>query len=163
MIIGRRISARLKDARIGISQAELARRVGMSQSAMNSLISGRSRSSTHLHRIARELLTTPAYLSGETDDPDANAPDPPPAATEHLVLMRVALPPVDALEAMFRGLIRSMPDLSGDDLARELARLLPTGFEQLQGPLRIERRDDPVAPPVVDQDRHDADRERRRA
>lgn len=161
MNVGGRISARL--GHLGMSQSELARRVGMSQSAMNSLIAGRSRSSTHLHKIARELLTTPSYLTGETDDPDANAPPPPPPRTERHVLMRVALPPEAALEAMFQGLLRSMPDLSGDDLARELAKLLPIGFEQLQGPLRFEHRADGDAPLSPGQDQRDDDHERRRA
>lgn len=59
---------------MGISQAELARRVGMSQSALNSLARGDTRSSPRLHVIARELGTTAAYLSGETDDPAAEVP-----------------------------------------------------------------------------------------
>lgn len=67
-----RIESRLKE--LGISQAELARRVSVDQSTINGLIRGHSRSSKHLHRIARELLTTAAYLSGETDDPDAEVP-----------------------------------------------------------------------------------------
>lgn len=60
---------------MGISQAELARRVGMSQSALNSLARGDTRSSPRLHVIARELGTTAAYLSGETDNPEAELPD----------------------------------------------------------------------------------------
>ena len=67
-----RIESRLKE--LGISQAELARRVSVDQSTINGLIRGHSRSSKHLHRIARELLTTAAYLSGETDDPKAEVP-----------------------------------------------------------------------------------------
>lgn len=72
MSIGTRIESRLKE--LGISQAELARRVMVDQSTINGLIRGHSRSSKHLHRIARELQTTAAYLSGETDDPQADAP-----------------------------------------------------------------------------------------
>lgn len=75
MEVGQRIVERLEVT--GLSQSELARRVGLSQPAINSLIRGNSRSSTHLHRIARELGTTPAYLAGETDDPDADAPPAP--------------------------------------------------------------------------------------
>lgn len=161
MSIGARIQERLEHLRM--SQSELARRLRLNQSTIAALVAGRSRSSTHLHRIARELLTTPAYLSGETDDPDADAPPPPPPRTEHHVFMRVVLPPEEALEAMFRGLIRSMPDLAGDDLARELAKLLPIGFEQLQGPLRYEERAEVAVPPVNDLDHPDDDHERRRA
>jgi transcriptional regulator with XRE-family HTH domain len=72
MIVGARIKELL--AVRGISQAELARRVGVRQSTMNMLANGRSHGSKHLHRIARELGTTPAYLTGETDDPDAENP-----------------------------------------------------------------------------------------
>ena len=73
MSLGERIEALRKE--IGISQAELARRVGVRQSTMNSLIKGNSRTTRSLVAIARELRTTPAYLSGETDDPDADLPD----------------------------------------------------------------------------------------
>lgn len=46
----------------------------MSQSALNSLARGDTRSSPRLHVIARELGTTAAYLTGETDDPTAEVP-----------------------------------------------------------------------------------------
>lgn len=71
MIIGARVRERLAAA--GISQSELARRVGVSQPTIANLISRSKKGSAHLHRIARELQTTPAYLSGETDDPTAEA------------------------------------------------------------------------------------------
>lgn len=61
----------------GISQSELSRRVGVSQSAVHKLTSGQSYSSRHLHRIARELGTTPAYLEAEIDDPEEDAPSAP--------------------------------------------------------------------------------------
>lgn len=38
---------------------------------MNGLIRGSAQGSRYLHKIARALRTTPAYLMGETDDPDA--------------------------------------------------------------------------------------------
>jgi transcriptional regulator with XRE-family HTH domain len=59
----------------GISQAELARRIRVSQQAIGKLAAGGAYGSKHLHRIARELGTTPAYLTGETDDPTSNVPD----------------------------------------------------------------------------------------
>lgn len=71
MIVPDRISSLLSER--GISQAELARRVGVAQQTIHKLISGGSRTSAHLHRIARELGTTADYLSGETDDPSEGA------------------------------------------------------------------------------------------
>lgn len=59
----------------GLSQSELARRVGVRQPTIFKVVSGSSSQSKHLHRIARELGTTPAYLSGETDDPGQDHPD----------------------------------------------------------------------------------------
>nr|WP_255355393.1 helix-turn-helix transcriptional regulator [Novosphingobium sp. FSW06-99] len=70
-MIGERIKARM--AELGISQGYLAREVGVKQPTISALISGKSRSSTHLHLIARALQTTPAYLTGETDDPSIGA------------------------------------------------------------------------------------------
>lgn len=52
-----------------MSQAELARRVGLKQSTINGLIKGDQRTSGQFHRIASELQTTPEYLTGQTDDP----------------------------------------------------------------------------------------------
>lgn len=66
MALGERIKERLE--RLSISQAELARRVKVSQPTINALIKGGNTSSKHLHRIAAELETSPAYLVGETDD-----------------------------------------------------------------------------------------------
>lgn len=68
MGLGQRISERL--TALGMSQSELARRVGLAQSSINALINRNKVGSKHLHTIARALQTTPAYLAGETDDPD---------------------------------------------------------------------------------------------
>lgn len=51
--------------------------MGVAQPTIYALINTNKIGSKHLHRIARELGTTPAYLSGETDDPDADAPQEP--------------------------------------------------------------------------------------
>lgn len=74
MGLGDRIDDRLK--KLGISQAELARRVKVSQPTINALIRGNNVGSKHLHRIAAELETSPAYLAGESDNdaPVAAAP-----------------------------------------------------------------------------------------
>lgn len=89
MSLGQRIEERR--VLIGISQAELARRVGIGQSTMNSLINGDSRTSRSITRIAKELRTSPDYLMGETDDPDENAWVPPSVEqiTSHLDLVPI--------------------------------------------------------------------------
>lgn len=69
-IRGERLVERLEVC--GISQAELARRIGVKQPSIAALISGKSQRTRHLHRIARELRTSPEYLTGEVDDPSAD-------------------------------------------------------------------------------------------
>ena len=75
MIMGARILERMTEK--GLSQAELARRVGMKQPSIFNLIHRGKKGSTKLHLIARELETTAAYLTGETNDPKAETPTPP--------------------------------------------------------------------------------------
>ena len=70
MSLGERISALLLQA--GMSQADLARAVGITQPSINHLIKKGAGGSAHLHKIARVLDTTPEYLSGETNDPSAS-------------------------------------------------------------------------------------------
>lgn len=131
MTLGMRIEERRKQ--IGLSQAELARRVGIRQSTMNSLIRGDSRTSRSLLKIARELQTTAAYLTGETDDPDEGAPPPPPAPPYQAITLQVLLPGEAALAQMFEGLLMAMDrDLPLDEQARLLAQRLPTGLSQLR-------------------------------
>lgn len=50
-----------------ITQSELARRVGISQAAINKLSRGKGLGSKYLHKIAEELGTTPGYLTGTSD------------------------------------------------------------------------------------------------
>lgn len=71
MISMERLALRMREK--GISQAELARRVGISQQAIGKLVNGSSRSSPNIGRIAEELGTTPAYLAGQVDDPEEGA------------------------------------------------------------------------------------------
>lgn len=122
-MIGDRILTRLSV--IGRSQSWLARQVGVTQPAINGLIRGSSRSSAHLHKIARALLTTPEYLTGESDDPDQNAPPPPPEADHQLVTLEVLFPSQPALEQMFAGLLLASEGMSTDELAHELSVQLP--------------------------------------
>lgn len=79
-----------------LSQSELARRAGVTQATIYKLVSGTSHGSRHLHKIARLLGTTTAYLEGETDDPLADAPDAPFIAPDEQDLLdcyRVMTPP----------------------------------------------------------------------
>lgn len=57
----------------GLSQSALARKIGVSQATIARLALGNAFGSTHIHRIARELGTTAAWLTGETDDPSEGA------------------------------------------------------------------------------------------
>ena len=84
MELGARITERLEVLRI--SQAELARRAEIPQSTVNSLIRKNRRSSPHILRIARELRTTAAYLTGETDDPEGDFSDEPLTSEERELL-----------------------------------------------------------------------------
>lgn len=55
----------------------------MPQSTLNTLINGDARWSPHLVRIARELRTSVAFLTGEVSDPDTDvAPAPELSADE---------------------------------------------------------------------------------
>lgn len=149
---GERLRAQMAQA--GISQAELARRVGVSQQAIARLASGNSQGSRHIHRIAREIGTTPAYLSCETDDPSSEGPEQRSLSSEsrelldcfdaleqdeRRSLLRVAqsmsgrkvsgkpvtLPSTAALEDALSGFFQASPGLVGDELVHELAKSFP--------------------------------------
>jgi transcriptional regulator with XRE-family HTH domain len=108
-----------------ISQIELARRLGLSQQAINRMVRGKVRTTSHLHRIARELGTTPEYLIGETDDPDAGAPAPPEPPRVKIIVTPSALPSEVALTDVFRELLIHSRHKDADGLARELVKQLP--------------------------------------
>lgn len=133
MTVGKRMRARLEH--LTMSQSELARRVGLTQPAINSLIRGSSRSSAHLYKIARALMTTPEYLLGEIDDPDENAP-PPPTEFPQFVSMPVVMPCEAALIRMFQALLLPVPaEAPRDEIAQTLAETLPIALARLQGDL----------------------------
>lgn len=71
MIDTQRLRQALEDK--GLSQAALARLVGISQQSIAKLLAGQAYSSRYLYRIARELGTSVEYLSGESDDPRPGA------------------------------------------------------------------------------------------
>lgn len=129
MRTGERIAERR--TALGLSQAKLARLSGVSQGTIGKLEAGISHGSSHLHTIARHLGTTPAYLAGQTDDPTEGAPPPPPPSPVHL-MMRVELPSEAALAEMFRAILSVSEDMTQDELALELARMLPKGLEIAQ-------------------------------
>jgi SOS-response transcriptional repressor LexA len=56
-----------------ISQAELARRVGITQPSVSAIYNGDTQKPKDLRAIAHALDTTEAWLLGETDDPAAGA------------------------------------------------------------------------------------------
>lgn len=124
VIVGTRIQDRMDAG--GLSQAELARRTGLAQPTIFNLLHRNKIGSKHLHRIARELGTTPEYLTGETDDPDAGAPPPASAPRLQFITMPVALPTEDALADGFEALLMVSEEMDRAELARELARRLPT-------------------------------------
>jgi transcriptional regulator with XRE-family HTH domain len=137
-----------------LSQSELARRVGVTQTTIRKLVSGTGYGSKYLHRIARELETTPAYLEGETDDPapEAHSVRQLSSAERELLdcydaledheqksLLGVAhsmagrkvraepitLPSTAALEDALSGFFEASPGLLGDELVHELAKSFP--------------------------------------
>lgn len=89
---------------LGISQAELGRRVGVTQQAIMGLEQGRVQSSRNLVQLARELGVTPDWLM--TGAPDNN-------------VTAFATPPHPAADVDFRSLPKDVPVLGnavgGDD------------------------------------------------
>lgn len=150
MSLGERIATLRKEK--AWSQSQLARVAGVTQPTIAKLESGFSSGSSQLHKIARALTTTPAYLTGEIDDPSVDAPPPLPQANAQHVTLPVALPTEDALYRAYLGLLMASQDLSQDELARELARRLPTMLGVLRGPLTIAQVPDAPAeaPPSAD-------------
>lgn len=96
-----------------MSQSELARRIGISQAAVNKLASGSAYGSKHIHKIARELGTTPAYLMGETDDPTSDTPDAPDLTADEQRFL-AALRTMDAKDRA--ALKRLMSSMAGKDV-----------------------------------------------
>jgi transcriptional regulator with XRE-family HTH domain len=143
MILPGRVVERME--LLGISQSALARRLGVSQATVSRWRKG-EHGAKGAHQLARVLQTTVEYLTGEIDDPDENAPLPPPPLppAPHLISMQVVFPPVTALEDMFGGMLDAIGDsVSRDELARQLAQLLPRSLSRLKD-LRLDWGTPPV-------------------
>lgn len=95
-----RTGERIAERRLakGLSQTELARLSGLSQATIGKLESGISSGSSHLHKIARALDTTPAYLAGETEDPSEGAV---PLPSVETVAEQLDLVPVQEIDLKF--------------------------------------------------------------
>ena len=148
---------------LGLSQATLAKMVGVTQPTIGKLEAGISLGSSYIHKIARALGTTAEYLTGEIDDPSEGALPPPPKPTVQIATMQVLLPDVRALERMFLGVLKASEGLSQEALAHELALLLPKGLGLLQGPLVFETQAADDSPPADPEDGHDDRSARQRA
>lgn len=106
MLVSSRLSGRMEQ--IGISQAELARRIGMSQQAVGKLVHGQSRETPKLHQIAKQLRTTPDYLEGRVDDPEEDADTGQRLASDELELIDLYQRLSSSQRKAFRVLLREI-------------------------------------------------------
>jgi transcriptional regulator with XRE-family HTH domain len=108
MTLAERIRERLSV--VEMTQADLGRRAGIPQSTLNSILQRDTRSTPHLIKLAAALRTTPAYLLGETDDPESEIGDAAISFEEReLVKLTRKLPreDFDALAHLVRSLARA--------------------------------------------------------
>lgn len=149
MGMGERVLERLQAA--DISQAELARRVGVSQPTINNLIHRGKLGSRYLHRIARELGTTPAYLAGETDDPSEGALPAPRADDIAEQLDAVMIPEVQVSFSMGGGtVVEDWPVVRHVPISRDWLRTFTNSSPEH---LAVTRGDgDSMFPTILDQD-----------
>jgi transcriptional regulator with XRE-family HTH domain len=121
-------------AAAGISQAELARRIGISQPSVSYLAKHGAKGSKHLRAICRELNADEAYLEGRSDDQTVAARKGDVDVHAVQVMIPLTLPPVERLEKGFRALLMASRHMNEAELARELAEQLPTLFAVMQRP-----------------------------
>lgn len=74
-IIPERLLERIRASEL--SYTEIARQLGVQQPTITRLAKGEQRSTARIDQLARIVGTTPAYLTGEVDDPTLNAPEEP--------------------------------------------------------------------------------------
>ena len=145
--------SRLKTCReaAGLSQAELARKVGVASPSINRLETGETKESRKINEIAYLLGTTEAYLTGRTDDPTAGAL---PRPTPELIAEQLDLVQIPILDLRFgmggggfadnAGPLRTMP------LAREFIRMFTSSpFDKLKLAMGV---GDSMYPTIHDQD-----------
>lgn len=135
----------------GISQAELARRVGVAQATIAKLVGGQTYGSKHLHIIARELNTTPAFLTGEVDDPAEDARQLPTATSV-----------ADQLDAVMLSEVQVSFSMGGGNVIDEwpVVQMVPFSRSWLRGltnspasELMVARGEgDSMMPTILDQD-----------
>ncbi|WP_454599101.1 XRE family transcriptional regulator [Qipengyuania sp. SM2507] len=97
-------------AKSGKTQADLARAIGVSPQAISKMVSGNTAETPKLHLIARFLEVAPDYLTGETDDPFANAPL---AAPPRADMVQVAM--LDLAYGMGETFLEDHPDVRQEE------------------------------------------------
>lgn len=128
-------SERLKERidAAGISYSDVARKLGVKQPTISRLAKGEQGSTARIDLLAAILGTTPAYLTGGTDDPAPNAVPEPSARSYQAITMQVLLPAEDVLTRMFEALLAMVdPAATREVQARSLAKNLPVGLSQLR-------------------------------
>lgn len=143
-ITARRMAARM--AEVSAQQDELAAAIGCSQGAISQILTGKTRNSRFLSRIAQQLDVSTAWLLGLTDDMHSEAPEiEQPLRTA--VTMQVLLPSAAQLTEMFEAILATIGETTPwDELARMLALRLPAGFSRLQGPSSERVWDEAISP-----------------
>lgn len=71
--------------RAGVNQTQLAEAVGMKQPSIGRLLTGETKTTRAIDRIAEVLRTTPGYLKGQEPEPDELLPTVPPPAVPDTV------------------------------------------------------------------------------
>lgn len=131
-ITAQRIAARM--AEVNAQQDELAAAIGCSQGAISQILTGRTRNSRFLPRIAQHLDVTTAWLLGLTDNPYGEAPEFE-VPMRNAVTMQVLLPNVEDLTQMFESMLATIEEgTPRAELPRMLALRLPAGMSHLELP-----------------------------
>lgn len=102
----------------GLTQAAVARDVGLSQPAIGRLISGETKETSKIIALARALKTSPEYLFGQVDEPDEGAV---PALSVSSVVTDLGLVPVRELDLTF-GMGATYMDAPVTERARHFSR-----------------------------------------